>query len=151
MPVYFSFGSNMDLAQMGSRCPGAKVLDVGVLYAHRLVFRGPSRKRGGGVASVDAAVGGLVRGLLWRVSDRDLAALDRFEGAPEWYVRAAVAVSAAAGGVIPAVTYRLPSGVAALMEPTPAYLDQVTRARARLDFPTAELQAALAMLDRSAR
>ena len=139
----------MDLSQMAQRCPTATVVEVAQLRDHRLVFRGPSRKRGGGVASVDPAPGALVRGLVWRVSALDLAALDRFEGAPEWYVRAQVEVHARSGQRFGATTYRLPAAVAELMQPTPAYLAQVKRARQRLGFPEGELSAALGVPDRS--
>jgi gamma-glutamylcyclotransferase len=133
MPLYFAFGSNMDAAQMATRCPGATSLGTATLAAHRLVFRGPSRKRGGGVLSVDADPSCGVRGVLYEVTTDHLEALDRFEGAPEWYVRAQQAVMTDTGAVHTATLYRLPHQVQQ-MPPTPAYVDQVALAFDALSF-----------------
>jgi hypothetical protein len=127
MPLYFAFGSNMDADQMATRCPGAIALGTATLEAHRLVFRGPSRKRGGGVLSVDAAPSCEVRGVLYEVTTAHLEALDRFEGAPEWYVRAQHSVTTDDGGLQSATIYRLPERVQE-MPPTPAYVAQVATA-----------------------
>ena len=81
MPNYFAFGSNMDEEQMAHRCPGARPLAFATLPQHRLVFRGPSRNRGGGVASVDPYDGQEVHGVVWEVTEPDLLTLDRLEGA----------------------------------------------------------------------
>ena len=127
MPLYFAFGSNMDTGQMAARCPGAQALGLATLEAHGLVFRGPSRHRGGGVLSVDEMLGDHVRGLLYQVSDVHIEALDRFEGAPAWYERVHRAVIDDEGMSHTAVLYRLPSRVVE-MPPTPAYLAQVVAA-----------------------
>ena len=127
MPLYFAFGSNMDAAQMATRCPGATSRGTATLEAHRLAFRGPSRKRGGGVLSVDADPSRAVRGVLYEVTTAHLEALDRFEGAPEWYVRAHHPVMTDDGAVHTATLYRLPQRVQE-MPPTPAYVHQVALA-----------------------
>jgi len=36
--VYFAYGSNMDIGQMGSRCPESEILGAGVLLQHRFVI-----------------------------------------------------------------------------------------------------------------
>ena len=127
MPLYFAFGSNMDGAQMARRCPGSTALGLATLRGHRLVFRGPSRNRGGGVLSVDLSSGDEVHGVLYQVTEAHLVALDRFEGAPAWYKRVACQVSDAGGQHLAAVIYRLPVTVVE-MPPTPAYLQQVEAA-----------------------
>ena len=127
MPIYFAFGSNMDTAQMAHRCPGARTLGRGTLADHRLVFRGPSRKRGGGVLSVDVHQGEQIEGVLYEVTEHHLQTLDRYEGAPEWYVRAAREVIDAKGATHEVVIYRLPIHVTE-MPPTEAYLQQVADA-----------------------
>ena len=142
MPLYFAFGSNLDETQMARRCPDARAVVPAVLHEHRLSFRGPSRKRGAGVCTLDPAPGHRVRGLLYEVTDDHLAALDRFEGAPEWYRRARVEVRCAANRRHAAVTYRLPERVS-LMAPTRAYYRQVAAARRLLGYPEPELRAAL--------
>jgi len=139
MPLYFAFGSNMDEAQMSRRCPGATALGWARLEDHRLVFRGPSRNRGGGMLSVDHSPGDTIVGVLYAVSEAHLAALDRYEGAPEWYLRAPRTVTDAQGVAQRAVVYRLPEHVVE-MPPTQAYRDQVAAAYATLGLPEDPLQ-----------
>ena len=140
---YFAFGSNMDAAQMATRCPGATSEGPAYLDDHELVFRGPSKKRGGGVLSVDSQPGGVVEGILYKVDAHHLQALDRFEGAPEWYVRQRVEVRLRDGTRRPATLYRLPVDVQR-MKPTEAYLRQVLRACHHQGFESARVEAAAA-------
>ena len=141
MPLYFAFGSNIDRAQMAQRCPGAEPVGLATLRDHRLVFRGPSRKRGGGVLSVDPAPDEGVQGLLYEVTASHLAALDRYEGAPEWYERVTRQVHLAAGEARDAILYRLPVHVRQ-MPPTQAYLAQVSAAFAAHDLDAEPLHTA---------
>ena len=147
MPLYFAFGSNMDAAQMSRRCPGAVALGTATLKEHRLVFRGPSRKRGGGVLSVDPAPEAAVRGVLYEVTDAHLEALDRFEGAPEWYLRAQCTVVTDDGVAHVATLYRLPKQVKE-MAPTTAYVDQVSLAFDALGLARGPLDAAVSSAKR---
>ena len=78
--LYFAYGSNLDPTQMGSRCPGARTTGLAVLRDHRLVFPVHSEAWGGGVTSVQPARGALVWGMLFDLTDADLAALDDHEG-----------------------------------------------------------------------
>jgi len=148
MPHYFAFGSNMDSAQMTRRCPGATALGTATLNGHRLVFRGPSRKRGGGVLSVDPAPESAVRGVLYDVTDAHLEALDRFEGAPEWYLRAQCTVVTDDGVAQAATLYRLPKRVKE-MSPTVAYVDQVSLAFEALGLDRGPLDAAVSSAKRA--
>ncbi len=127
MPLYFAFGSNMDTDQMARRCPGTEPVGRATLADHRLVFRGPSRNRGGGVLSVDASPDDTVTGVLYAVGDEHLLALDRYEGAPEWYLRMPCSVVGSDGRAHDAILYRLPGHVTE-MPPTAAYLTQVAAA-----------------------
>ena len=127
MAIYFAFGSNMDARQMARRCPGARSLGLASLAQHRLVFRGPSKNRGGGVASVDPWSEGSVEGLLWEISAQDIQTLDRVEGAPHWYERVEVEVVSSGGTKEAALLYRLPTSVTE-MEPTDAYYAQIVAA-----------------------
>ena len=143
MPLYFAFGSNMDASQMHTRCPGARRISRATLAAHRLVFRGPSQKRGGGVLSVDPQTGCLVEGVLYEVSEAHLESLDRFEGAPAWYKRELCEVQGERGlGLTQAYIYRLPEAVRE-MPPTGAYLRQVALAFEALDLDGRALQDAV--------
>ena len=74
MPLYFAYGSNMDVAQMAERCPGSRPLGTARLARHRLVIMRE------GYASVTRDPRRTVWGLLWDLAAADLPALDRYEG-----------------------------------------------------------------------
>jgi gamma-glutamylcyclotransferase (GGCT)/AIG2-like uncharacterized protein YtfP len=71
--LHFAYGSNMHRGLMEARCPDASVVGRAVLRDHRFLI---TRH---GYASVTAARGGVVHGLLWSISPRDLAALNAYE------------------------------------------------------------------------
>ncbi len=94
--LYFSYGSNLHIQRMRQRCPGAVPVERAWLLDHRLVFR--SRGGGNGVATVVPADGRRVPGGIWRITDSDLVALDKYEGAPLHYRREIVTVDAERSG-----------------------------------------------------
>jgi hypothetical protein len=63
----------MDRAGMARRCPGATCLGRAVLDDHRFLITAD------GYASVQRAPGEVVHGMLWRLTPRDLAALNVYE------------------------------------------------------------------------
>jgi gamma-glutamylcyclotransferase (GGCT)/AIG2-like uncharacterized protein YtfP len=70
---YFAYGLNMSVTLMGRRCPGAAPIGSARLDGWRfIVMRG-------GYASIVPAPGAVVHGVLWRLTSRDLAALNAFE------------------------------------------------------------------------
>ena len=71
--LHFAYGSNMHVGLMQARCPDARVAGRAVLRDHRFVVTRD------GYASVTAVPGDVVHGLLWRISPRDLAALNAYE------------------------------------------------------------------------
>jgi hypothetical protein len=80
--LYIAYGSNLNLPQMAFRCPTAKVIGPGELKDYELLFRGSRRSA---VATVEPLKGSNVPVLLWTLKDRDLQALDRYEGYPSFY------------------------------------------------------------------
>src|SRR5712671_300890 len=78
---YFAYGSNLCARQMAQRCPGAVNPRPAVLGDHDWLIN----ERG--VATVEPFVGNKVHGVLWQVSDHDLAILDSAEGVPVRYHR----------------------------------------------------------------
>ena len=78
--LYFAYGSNLDPEQMRSRCPSHRVVGLAELRDHRLVFPLFSQVWNGGVASVQPAHGSSVWGVVYDVSESELAVLDGFEG-----------------------------------------------------------------------
>jgi hypothetical protein len=74
MTLHFAYGSNMDRAGMARRCPGATYLGRALLDDHRFLITTD------GYASVQRAPGEEVHGVLWRLTPRDLSALNAYEG-----------------------------------------------------------------------
>jgi gamma-glutamylcyclotransferase (GGCT)/AIG2-like uncharacterized protein YtfP len=73
MTLHFAYGSNMSRALMGRRCPGAHALGPARLDGWRFCIMRE------GYASIIPAPGGAVHGVVWRLSPRDLAALNAYE------------------------------------------------------------------------
>ena len=82
---YFAYGSNLDVTQMKNRCPESIGLSTAVLSGYRLVERK--------YADIDEFPQGCVNGALYEISSKDLAALDRYEGYPQYYDRKEVMVT----------------------------------------------------------
>jgi gamma-glutamylcyclotransferase (GGCT)/AIG2-like uncharacterized protein YtfP len=99
MPRYFAYGLNMSVALMGRRCPGAAPIGPARLDGWRfIVMRG-------GYASIVPVPGDVVHGVLWRITSRDLAALNAFENIDGGlYVRRILPVRLGARRA-PALTY----------------------------------------------
>ena len=80
MFLYFAYGSNMSRRQMSERCPDHECLGIAVLKDHALCFPRTSPIRNCGVAGLADTPGAEVWGVVYRLHDGDLAALDRREG-----------------------------------------------------------------------
>ena len=80
MPLYFAYGSNMWRRQMAERCPEHEVIGTALLPDHALCFPRSSPVRHCGVAGIVGKPGAQVWGVVYRLNERDLAALDRREG-----------------------------------------------------------------------
>lgn len=62
--LYFAYGSNMNLAQMRRRCPGAHFCGRGVLHDYRLVERC--------FADIEEATGASVHGAVFEITSPEL-------------------------------------------------------------------------------
>ncbi|HTI77421.1 MAG TPA: gamma-glutamylcyclotransferase, partial [Mycobacterium sp.] len=78
---YFAYGSNLCVQQMARRCPGAVNPRPARLADHDWLIN----ERG--VATVEPFDGSQVHGVVWQVTDHDLATLDSAEGVPVRYRR----------------------------------------------------------------
>jgi gamma-glutamylcyclotransferase (GGCT)/AIG2-like uncharacterized protein YtfP len=103
--LYFAYGSNMNLAQMKQRCPGARFLKSVVLEGHRFVYDGYSVVRDGATANIVPSDADSVKGALFEITERDKLALDSHEGYPRAYDRREFDVRDAAGNVLKAMAY----------------------------------------------
>lgn len=79
--LYFAYGSNLCVRQMAQRCPDAARPRPAVLADHDWLIN----QRG--VATVEPLAGNQVCGVVWQISDGDLATLDSAEGVPVRYRR----------------------------------------------------------------
>jgi gamma-glutamylcyclotransferase (GGCT)/AIG2-like uncharacterized protein YtfP len=73
MTLHFAYGSNMSRALMRRRCPAARGLGPARLDGWRFVITRD------GYASLVRDSGAQVHGVLWRLTARDLAALNAYE------------------------------------------------------------------------
>lgn len=114
--TYFAYGSNLCVQQMASRCPDAVDPRPATLSDHDWLIN----ERG--VATVEPFTGSQVHGVVWQVTDRDLATLDSAEGVPVRYRRDRLTVHTSEGPVSAWVyiDHRVEPGA-----PRPGYLDRI--------------------------
>jgi hypothetical protein len=80
MALTFAYGSNMDFDQMRQRCPSAQFICIAVLKNHRLAFTRKSKDRNCGVSDVVPTPDSVVSGVVYEITEYDLAVLDVKEG-----------------------------------------------------------------------
>ncbi|MGH3633872.1 poly-gamma-glutamate hydrolase family protein [Mycobacterium sp.] len=114
--TYFAYGSNLCVSQMAQRCPDAFDPRPAVLGNHDWLIN----QRG--VATVEPFAGTQVHGVLWQVSDHDLATLDSAEGVPRRYRRDRLTVQTDDGPSTAWVyiDHRVNAGI-----PRPGYLERI--------------------------
>jgi hypothetical protein len=127
MPLYFAYGSNMDVAAMARRCPASKPIGLARLPRHRLVIMRE------GYASVVRDPRREVRGMLWDLALADVPALDRYEGvAGGLYTKVQQSVLAASGARRALVYVGRDAGPGV---PRPGYLEAVAAAARSAGLP----------------
>ncbi|OBK90926.1 poly-gamma-glutamate hydrolase family protein [Mycolicibacter sinensis] len=129
--IYFAYGSNLCVQQMARRCPEASDPRPATLADHDWLIN----QRG--VATVEPFPGSRVHGVLWRVSARDLAALDSAEGVPVRYRRDRLTVHTS-DGPAPAWVYidhRVQPGA-----PRDGYLERIIGAAVQHRLPPAWIE-----------
>ncbi len=104
---YFAYGSNMDIQQMARRCPEAELFGAASLTNYRLAFGGNSVGRCGGVATIKRKTGATTHGVLYLITARDEAALDRCEGVHLHQYRKKAVEVLYHGEMIDAMSYQL--------------------------------------------
>ncbi len=81
---YIAYGSNLNISQMRTRCPGARIIGTSVIEGYRLLFKG---SRSGSYLTIEPQEGARVPVAAWEVSAENEAALDRYEGFPTFYYK----------------------------------------------------------------
>jgi gamma-glutamylcyclotransferase (GGCT)/AIG2-like uncharacterized protein YtfP len=117
--IYFAYGANMERAAMRQRCPGAQPLGPALLRGWRYVIAQ-------GYGSIVAASGAGVFGVLWRLTPRDLAALNAFESLDSGLYRRAVLTVEAGSRRARALVYIARRG--GRPRPMPGYQERVVAA-----------------------
>lgn len=82
--LYLAYGSNMSVEQMEYRCPEARIVGVAEIQDYRLMYKGSQT---GAYATIEPEKGQKVPVLVWEISRRDEASLDRYEGFPTFYYK----------------------------------------------------------------
>jgi hypothetical protein len=127
MTLHFAYGSNMSRALMGARCPRAAAVGLATLKGWRFVIN-PE-----GFGSLAPLAGGLVHGVLWRLSARDVAAINAYESIGSGlYVRRRLPVRCAArqASALVYIARRQGEGI-----PRPGYIDLVVAAALEWELP----------------
>ena len=81
---YIAYGSNLNVGQMRMRCPHATILGTANLKGWELLFKG---SKTGSYLTIEESEGGTVPVVIWEVTATDEAALDRYEGFPNFYYK----------------------------------------------------------------
>lgn len=81
---YIAYGSNLNVRQMRMRCPHATILGTADLKGWELLFKG---SKTGSYLTIEEKDGGAVPVVIWEVTESDEAALDRYEGFPDFYYK----------------------------------------------------------------
>jgi hypothetical protein len=125
--LHFAYGSNMSRPLMRVRCRDAQALGIATLAGWRFVI---NRE---GYGSIAPRAGGLVYGVLWRLSARDLAAINAYESVSTgFYLRRRLAVRLGARQVA-ALTYITRLGGEGRTRP--GYIDLVVQAARDWELP----------------
>jgi hypothetical protein len=120
MPLYFAYGSNMDVNAMSRRCPRSKALGLARLERHRLAVM-----REGWLTAIRSP-SSAVHGVLWDLALSDIPALDRHESLSQGlYVKLTQAVIAERGPKRAIIYFGANSGPGVLR---PAYIAEVLAA-----------------------
>lgn len=82
--VYLAYGSNLNIPQMRTRCPGAKIVGTGEIKDCRLLFKGSLT---GAYLTIELHKGASVPVAAWEVTREDEVFLDRYEGYPRFYTK----------------------------------------------------------------
>ena len=82
--LYIAYGSNLNVRQMKTRCPNAKILGTAKLKGWELLFKG---SKSGSYLTIEKKENAIVPVVIWKVDKTDEKALDRYEGYPTFYYK----------------------------------------------------------------
>lgn len=94
--INFAYGSNLDIHQVETRCPGAVLLGKATLNGYELAFDTA------GYLTITKREGSHVQGALWALDSSHVASLDRYEGVASGCYRKETVTVGREGDVVPA-------------------------------------------------
>lgn len=115
---YFAYGTLLGEQHMRSRYPSAENLGQAVYEGHELAFHRYGDGHAGGCTIVDRPDAHLI-GILYRLSERDMATLLEVGGDAAWYEAREIEVHRSDGSVVRAVTLRVDGDAGSWVPPTP--------------------------------
>jgi gamma-glutamylcyclotransferase len=136
--LLFAYGALMDPRRMRRLCPGARPDGTARLRHHAIAFTRYSRSEKGGVADVVPALGESVWGALYVIRQSCLAALDRYENAPQAYRRETLVVIDEQGAEHEATVYV--ANRTGEFAPSRAYRDLIVRGARERGLPDEYVQ-----------
>ncbi|CFX91648.1 Butirosin biosynthesis, BtrG-like [Syntrophomonas zehnderi OL-4] len=136
--LYIAYGSNLSLRQMAYRCPTARVAGTSEIRDYELLFRGG---RQNAFATVEPLKNTCVPVLLWTLKEKDLQALDHYEGYPCLYRKEILDVELK-GKTVPAMVYVMNDG-RPLGAPSDYYLQTILEGYQSAGFDTEVLEQAV--------
>ena len=119
--LYVAYGSNLNVMQMGQRCPDAEVYGVGRIEGYRLVFKALGEYA---YATIEPCKDEYVPVAVWSISVRDEFRLDRYEGYPTHYTKQTIEVILSDGSIIEGMVYIMNTNAVSKV-PTRSYFDCV--------------------------
>lgn len=87
---YLAYGSNLNIQQMQSRCPDAKIVGTAEIKGYELLFKG---SKTGSYLTIEKAENSSVPVAVWKVSVADERSLDVYEGFPNFYYKTEMEVT----------------------------------------------------------
>ena len=141
--LYFAYGSNLELAGMRRRCPGAYPLVRADLVDWTLVFETGSGAEA--YANIRPQAGSVVPGALFEINARCLDKLDRYEEYPTVYDRSTIGVATLRGEREALVYIMVSVPQTRFTRPLQQHLDAVAAGYADWGIDPAPFERALAL------
>jgi gamma-glutamylcyclotransferase len=130
---YFAYGTLLGARHMRDRYPSAEALGLAFYDRHELTFLRYATELEGG-CSIAANSEAILFGVLYRISDEDMARLLAVDGQAHWYEARHIEVTRVAGGRVPAVTLRVNGNRGAWVPPN-AYGRLITEGALEANLP----------------
>ena len=144
-----AYGSNLNLKQMGHRCPSAKVYGKGMLSGYRLLFKGAEDSA---YLTIEKKQGSKVPVIIWGLQPSDERDLDFYEGFPRFYEKQEAQVTLETGETVLAMVYIMTDKVLERIHlnlPSLGYLETVQEGYEKAGFDMQYLEEALKISEKA--